>query len=164
MNWADWAIVTILGLSAVISLVRGFVREAMSLVIWVAAFAVAMLFYVRLSVFFDNLIATPSLRLLAAWLALFVGMLILGGLINILLGQLVEATGLSGTDRLLGVIFGVARGLILVMVILIFLPQILPVERDAWWQESLLIPHFLELEGWARQTASDVTNFFKRLI
>ena len=163
MNWADWAIVAILGISVLISVMRGFVREAMSLVVWVSALFVAMWLYQDLASWLVEVIGTVSLRLLTAWLVLFAAVLIGGGLLNYLLGKLIRATGLSGTDRFFGVFFGAARGAIVVLAILIMVPEILPIDQDSWWQESLLIPEFLRFEGWARQTASSVIGFFDRL-
>jgi membrane protein required for colicin V production len=162
MNWVDWAIVGIFGLSVTISLIRGFVREAMSLVVWAAAVIVAMSFYQRLAPWLVDLIASPSLRLLTSWLTLFVIVLILGGLTSYLLAKLIKSTGLSGTDRFLGVFFGIARAVVLVLVVLIVLPEILPVDEDNWWRESMLIPEFLRFESWARETATVVIDFFGR--
>ena len=161
VNWADWAIVAILGLSTVISLVRGFIREALSLFIWAAAFVIAAIFHQQLAAYLTHLVDTPSLRALVAWIALFFGVLISGSLISFLLGQLVESTGLSGTDRLLGAVFGAFRGFIVVMAILIILPGLLPVSQDPWWQQSLLIPYFLTCEDWVMETAGQLLEFFK---
>lgn len=161
MNWADWSIVAILGLSTLISLVRGFIREALSLVIWALAFIGATVFHQELAPLLSNLIETPSLRALTAWVVLFFGILMLGSLVSFLLGQLVKSTGLTGTDRLLGSVFGALRGFILVMAILIILPGILPVTQDSWWQQSLLIPYFLQCEEWVMSVGSDILNFFK---
>ncbi len=164
MTWADWAIIAVLGLSALISVVRGFVKEAVSLLIWVAAAVVASIFHDQLAVWMVDLITTPSLRLLTAWVVLFVVLLIIGGILNYLLGKLVEATGLSGTDRLMGLLFGLARGLIILMTIVILLPNVLPVDQDLWWQESKLIPYFLQYEDWARDTGAAVVDFLKNLL
>lgn len=163
MNWADWAIIAILCLSMTIGLVRGFIKEAISLAVWVAAVALAMLFYQSLATYLVDIISTVSLRFLAAWVVIFVAVLLFGGLLNYLLGKLVEATGLSGTDRLLGLLFGAARGGIIVITILIILPGLLPVEQDAWWQQSILIPQFLHFEDWAREAAAAVSTLIKQL-
>src|SRR5690606_34792426 len=122
MNWADWTIVAILVLSALISVKRGFVREALSLATWVAAILVAMIFGGRLAILLVDHIDTPSLRELVAFTLLFVGTLLVGALVNYVISTLVKVTGLSGTDRLLGMCFGLARGAIIVMALLIFLP------------------------------------------
>ena len=158
MNWADFAIIGILALSSVIGLIRGLMKEAFSLAIWVAAVIIAKTFSPQLSVLLANAIETPSLRELAAFAILFVLTLIIGGMANYLLGALVKMTGLSGTDRMLGVLFGVARGFIIVMLIIVFLPSLLPVDQDPWWQESILVNQLLAFEGWARELFSAVAD------
>lgn len=156
MNWADWAIIGILALSSGIGLIRGLVKEALSLAVWVAAVIIAKTFSPQLAVLLSNAIETPSLRELAAFAVLFVLTLILGAMANYLVGALVKITGLSGTDRLLGLLFGVARGFIIVMMIIVFLPSILPVDQDPWWQQSVLVGQLLQFESWARALFSAV--------
>jgi len=148
MIWIDYVILGIIGLSSIISLVRGFVREALSLVSWVLAFWVAWTFFRELS-FQLAWISVPSVRLGAAFLILFITTLVIGALVNFLIGQLVEKTGLSGTDRMLGILFGAARGAILVA-ILVLLSGLTPFPNDPWWQESQLIRYFQELAVWLR--------------
>lgn len=157
MNWADWVVVAIIVVSALLSLRRGFVKEALSLVTWVAAFIVARVFTDNLSVLLADYIDTPSARVIAAFAILFVLTLIIGALINRLIGLIIEATGLSSTDRLLGMVFGVARGGLLVVVIVALLGMT-PVIQDRWWKESELIPHFALMEGWTRNLASDASD------
>ena len=164
MTWADWAIIAVLGVSALISVVRGFVKEVVSLLIWLTAAIVASIFHDQLAAVMADLIDTPSLRMLAAWIILFVAVLLVGSILNYLLGKLVQATGLSGTDRLLGLLFGTARGLIILMVILTILPKMLPVTEDQWWLESTLIPYFMQYEDWARDTGTAVLDFLKNLL
>lgn len=156
MNWADWAIIGILALSSGIGLIRGLVKEALSLAVWVAAVIIAKTFSPQLAVLLSNAIETPSLRELAAFAVLFVLTLILGAMANYLVGALVKITGLSGTDRLLGLLFGVVRGFIIVMMIIVFLPSILPVDQDPWWQQSVLVGHLLQFESWASELFSAV--------
>lgn len=157
MNWADWVIVVIIIVSALLSLRRGFVKEALSLVTWVAAFIVARVFTDNLSVLLRDYIDTPSARVIAAFAILFIATLILGAIINKLISMIVMATGLSGTDRLLGMVFGIARGGLLVVVIVALLGMT-PVIQDRWWQQSELIPHFALMEGWTRGLASDASD------
>lgn len=159
MNWADWTILVIIGISSLISLKRGFVKEALSLVTWLLAFIVARLFSQPLSVLLEPHIETPSVRIVAAFAMLFIATLIVGILINKLVGALVEATGLSGTDRILGIGFGAARGG-LIVVALVALIGLSPAVNDRWWQESQLIPHFVLMEAWTKEVATE----FGRLI
>jgi membrane protein required for colicin V production len=149
LTWVDWAIVAIIAVSALISLTRGFVKEALSLLTWIIAGLVAWLFGGALAELLVPYIETPSLRVIAACSILFVMTLLLGGLVNYLISQLVKATGLSGTDRFLGMVFGAARGALLV-VVAVGLLSLAPVEADAWWRESLVIPHFLLVADWSK--------------
>ncbi|HDY97907.1 MAG TPA: CvpA family protein [Pseudomonas sabulinigri] len=148
-TWVDWAIIATIVISALISLTRGFVKEALSLVTWILAGLVAWLFGGALAELLAPYIDTPSLRVIAACSILFILTLLLGGLINYLIGQLVKATGLSGTDRFLGMVFGAARGGLLVVVI-VGLLSLAPVEADTWWRESVMIPHFLLVADWSK--------------
>jgi len=167
MNWADWTILAILIISSLISIKRGFVKEALSLVVWILAFMMASLFAGRLELLLVDMITTPSMRQMVAFGLLFATTLIVGAMVNYLVGEVVKMTGLSGTDRLFGMIFGLARGAIVVMALLLLLPGFVPVDQDTWWRESVIIPHFLSLEDWARVTASSLSssasNIFNKL-
>ena len=156
-NWADWIIVAVVILSALMSLARGFVKEALSLFVWVAAFVVGFYFSDSMSPLLQEEIPSPSLRYLAAFGLLFVGTLLAGAVVNFIIGQLIRATGLAGTDRLLGTMFGVCRGVLIVLAILVFLPKLLPVNQETWWKQSVLIPRVLVLENWAQRTLGDVS-------
>jgi len=163
-NWADWTIVAIIGVSCAFSLLRGFVREALSLAAWLLATFVAIAFHERLAVVLARWIHTPSLQLIVAFAALFFATLLLGALVNKLLGTLVAASGLGGIDRLLGMVFGLARGLLIVMAIVIWLPMAMPVKSDPWWGESTLIPHFESSEGLAREAFAAVMGLRQTVV
>lgn len=148
-TWVDWSIIVLIAVSGLISLTRGFVREALSLVVWIAAGAVAWLYGGALAGHLVPYIELPSARVIAACAILFVLTLMVGALLTHLLGLLVNATGLSGTDRLLGMVFGVARGALLV-VIVVGLLSLAPVQQDPWWQQSVLLPDFLMIADWSK--------------
>ncbi len=141
----DWIILGVLGISTLISIRRGFVREALSLATWIAAVIIARLFAGQFTVVLAPYIETESLRLGAAYFILFVATLMVGGMINHLLGEFVRMTGLSGLDRLLGMAFGLARGAIVVTVFVAILHYALPVSEDSWYQQSKLIPEVVVL-------------------
>lgn len=149
MAWLDIAIIGIVALSALISLVRGFVREAFSLAIWVFAFWVSWSFFRDLEVPLRDWIGSPTARLGIAFALLMIATLIVGGLVNYLIIQLVERSGMSGTDRLIGMVFGTARGVLLVAV-LVLLAGLTPLPTEPWWSESSLIGYFEELAYWLR--------------
>jgi membrane protein required for colicin V production len=148
-TWVDWAIVAIVAISALISLSRGFVKEALSLVTWIIAGAVAWMFGGSLSEYLAGYIQTPSARVITGCAIMFVATLIVGAMINYLIGELVRVTGLSGTDRFLGMAFGAARGVLLV-VVAVGLLSLGPVQQDGWWQESQLVPKFLLVADWSK--------------
>lgn len=149
MIWVDYLIIGIIVLSASISIVRGFIKEVLSLVSWALSFWVALTFSPNLSTLLTEYIASPSLRLFAAFFALFIVTLILGALINHLISTLVEKTGLTGTDRALGIIFGLLRG-VAIVILLVLLAGATPMPSDPWWQESVLLEHFERLAISAR--------------
>lgn len=148
-TWVDWAIVAIIAISALISLSRGFVKEALSLVTWIIAGAVAWMFGGSLSEYLAGYIQTPSARVITGCAIMFVATLIVGAMINYLIGELVRVTGLSGTDRFLGMAFGAARGVLLV-VVAVGLLSLGPVQQDGWWKESQLVPKFLLVADWSK--------------
>ncbi len=149
MVWVDYLIIGIIVISAGISIVRGFMKEVLSLISWILAFWVAMMFHSHFSTLLAKYISTPSIRLFLAFFTLFAVTLILGALVNHLICQVVEKTGLTGTDRALGVVFGLLRGLAIVT-ILILAAGATPMPSDSWWQNSLLIDHFVNLALWVR--------------
>jgi membrane protein required for colicin V production len=159
MNWVDFVILGVLFVSSLISLKRGFIKEALSLVGWLAAFAVAMLFSDSLATLFVNSIDSPSVREMLAFALLFAATLIVAAMANYLIGEVVRMTGLSGTDRLFGMIFGSLRGVIVIMAALLLIPPVIPIDQEIWWRESRLIPHFLSMEHWSRQIANVVIEF-----
>jgi membrane protein required for colicin V production len=148
-TWVDWAIIAIIAVSALISLKRGFVKEALSLLIWIVAGAVAWMFGGSLSQYLESYIQTPSARVIAGCTILFVATLLVGGMLNFLIGELIRVTGLDGTDRFLGMAFGAARGALLV-VVGVGLLSLGPVQQDPWWQESRLLPQFLLVADWSK--------------
>jgi membrane protein required for colicin V production len=160
MNWIDYVIVGIILLSAVISIIRGFVKEAISLAIWFSAFFIASQFYIDLAIYltkFDD----PMIRNGVAIAILFVATLLIGGLVNYLISQLVQFTGLTGTDRALGLVFGALRGILIVSAVLFFLDTFTPLSASAWWGTSVLIPEFSLIIEWFFEYLQNNSSFIK---
>lgn len=149
LNWADWTLIVIISLSSLMSLRRGFVKEALSLATWVVAFVVARSFHPNLQTLLVESISEPVLRTIAAFIMLFIGTLLVGAGVNFIVGALIRLTGLTPIDRLLGVAFGMARGLILT-VVLVALVRLTPFEQSDWWKNSVMIENLSILEQWSR--------------
>jgi len=152
--WIDVVILALIALSAILSLFRGFVREAVALATWLVALWVAMAFHEDLAAILSQWIETPSAQKITAFAVLFICVLLLGAIINYLANKLVDKTGLTGTDRLLGIVFGVARGGVIVA-ILVLLAGLTPFPQDPWWQDSQFIGYFEELAMWMRSYLPD---------
>jgi len=149
LNGLDWIILAIVVVSGVISVVRGFVKEALSLASWVLAFWVALAFAAKLAILMPDALESPTVRWVAAAVCLFMVTLIVGGLANFLISTLVEKTGLSGTDRALGVAFGVMRGVAIVAILVLVIGDTAMREAN-WWRDSTLRPYLDPVAAWMR--------------
>jgi len=147
LGWPDYIILGLVGLSVVVGFWRGFIQEVFALAIWLAAFLAAWIFSDPLAEVIGESISLPSARTAVAFAAVFIAVLIVGGLLNYLVGKLVASTGLSGTDRMFGAVFGGVRGVALV-VVLILLAGFTPLPNDPWWQESRTIQSLVPLADW----------------
>jgi membrane protein required for colicin V production len=150
MEYADYVILGIIAISILVGAIRGFVKEAFSLAVWTAAFLVAFQYSGALALQLANHIELPSARTSLAFAGLFISVLLVGGLLTFLVGKLVEKTGLSGTDRLLGGVFGGIRGLFLVLALMLF-ASFTPIPQDSWWQQSRTIQSLIPMAQWAGQ-------------
>lgn len=149
----DWAIIAVLAISTLMSLRRGFLKEALSLGTWIAAFVVARQFHGPMDQLLETQIVDSLMRSIAAFAALFVGTLLVGAALGFLLGALINATGLSSTDRVLGMVFGFARGALIVTVV-IGLLNLTPLVSDSWYTNASLVPHFETVAQWALEQLS----------
>jgi membrane protein required for colicin V production len=149
MAWVDLVIVGIIALSALISLIRGFVKESISLVTWVAAGLLALRYYAPMAELLEPFINSVTLRQWVGGGILFVVTLIAGAIVNFIVSQLVSKTGLSGTDKALGVVFGAARG-VLIVTMVVLLASLTPMPDASWWQESTTIEFFQQLAEWVK--------------
>ena len=161
MIWIDYVIIAVVGFSALVSLIRGFVREALSLVTWGCAFFVASHYYTYLAVWFTGF-DDELVRNGIAIAVLFVATLIVGAIVNYVIGSLVEKTGLSGTDRVLGVCFGALRGVLIVSAMLFFLDTFTGFSKSPDWQQSQLSPQFSYIIRWFFDYLKSTSSFIPR--
>lgn len=154
MEYADYIVLIIIALSVLVGAIRGFVKEAFSLLVWAAAFLVAFQYSGALALQLESYVPLPSARTSLAFAGLFLTVLIVGGLVTFLVGKMVEKTGLSGTDRLLGGVFGGVRGLVLILA-LILVAGLTPIPQDPWWQNSRSIQSLMPLAEWSAKFLPD---------
>ncbi len=143
MNWIDAVVIAIILLSALVGLARGLIREVMSLAVWLAAVGVGYLYYKPFAAILTNYITPPGVRLAVAFVVLVLLVLILGAF----LGALIDKTGLTSVDRALGLLFGAARGGVLVAM-MVFLAGLTPMADETWWQESWAITQSQKAADW----------------
>ena len=136
MTIFDYIVLTILGLSILIGVMRGLLREVLSIAGWVAAFLVAKFYTAQLSPLLPQAISSDSLRYMAAFIILFLATLLVSSLLAIALSQIFEKVGLSFIDRGLGAVFGSIRGLIIVGV-LVFLGGLTDFPKESAWRNAM---------------------------
>ena len=139
MTSFDYAILAILVLSTLFAFWRGLIREIVSLLAWLVALWVAARFAVDFAAWMPAAISGPSARYLAAFACLFLGTVIALELIAFLIARLLRAIGLGFIDRLLGAMFGLARGALIAWV-LVFLGGFTSFPQRDWWRDSVLAP------------------------
>jgi len=136
MTAFDYAVLLIIGLSILLSVMRGLVREVMSLVSWVAAFWIANAYTAQLAPLLPQEIPNVSLRFLAAFLILFLATLLVMSLVTIAVAEFVKTLGLGPMDRVLGASFGLARGLLIVITLLL-MAGLTSLPRQGVWRNAM---------------------------
>lgn len=134
MTVFDYSVVMVVAASLLLGMWRGVVGEIIALVAWILAFLAARAWGAELAQAFSA-IADPALRVVAGWIAVFVIVLIAMALLRLIVQGLLKALGMTVTDRLLGVMFGVARGLIIVMAF-VAVGGMTSLPKEKWWSEA----------------------------
>lgn len=161
MTLIDFGIILIISVLLVLGLIWGFVKIAIALGTWVAASIISFTFAPNLAAsLLQSSIDSPAMRLAVAMGILFVLTIMLGALVSFLVRQIVNKTGLSGLDRILGMIIGASLGLV-VVVALVFVAGLTPMPQYEWWQGSMLIERFEVLAVWLQgYLPNDVSKYF----
>ncbi len=146
--WPDLVILSIIVFSIIVSFIRGFIKELISLVSWVVAAWIALLLAKPISSLF-TFTEVESIRYLVAFLMVFIGMVFLGALVNFVVGKLIRKTPFSLPDRILGVGFGLIRGT-LIITLIVMIAGLTPIPKDKWWQKSYTIGQFETVAIWVR--------------
>ena len=145
----DWGIACLLTASTLVSIWRGFSREAISLLGWVFSFIVANLYAGTAAISLENVIDNAMARLLASWLLIFIAVLLITAFFSKIFSKIVFAVGLGFLDRLLGIVFGFARGVIIAMVLVFLGREVSPVMFKDVLSQSKLVRSTEMLVDWS---------------
>jgi len=149
LTGADLVIVLVLLTSTIIGLLRGFVREIAALAFWVVGIWVAWVEGPRVEPYLGGYLADPAIRPWAARLAVLVVVLFAGYLVGLLLAYILRSAGLGVMDRMIGMLFGMLRGVLLIGVLIMF-GELVHLNHESWWHRSKLIPYGETVGDWLR--------------
>ena len=144
MAMLDYFIIGLIVLSSLMGISRGLVKEALSLAAWIGAFVLAIWIGPAVAKEYASVLGADRMGQLFAFLIVFISTLIVASLLQWLVQKLISSTGLTGTDRFLGLIFGALRGALVVTVLLMICQSFFP--SAEWWQASELKLFFLAFE------------------
>lgn len=157
MSWADYAILGIILVSALLGLVRGFLREVASLLLWMLGFWLAIRYAAVVGDAF-RFVKSDEDRLIIGYVVILVVILIASTVVGMLLKKLVEGSGAGVGDRSLGTLFGTVRGVVIVTT-LIMLGSMALTPQPRWWRESKLIPYAAPLVNMVRRMVPAKVDF-----
>ena len=163
MSSVDYVIIAIIVISTLIGVWRGFVREALSLLVWIAAFWLSYVWAGTFESYLSSWISERSLRLIAVFVLLFLAVHIVGFVVTRLLTILLETIGLSGMDRMAGGGFGIVRGAVLVAAVVLVVGMT-PLAKEPLWQHSYMVTLFSKGLAWVqRYYPLDVNTVFAQV-
>lgn len=137
MTAFDYAVLAIIGLSVLFSIMHGLVREVLALAAWLVAFVVARMWAGNAVPYVPSAVTDPTLRTVIAFVVVFLVALIAMGFLTRAVSALVRASGLGFVDRGLGAVFGFARG-VLIVTIVVLIAGMTPLPRDSAWRNAVL--------------------------
>lgn len=164
MTWLDYAVIAVLVVSTLVSLMRGIVKEVLSLAAWAVAFGVAWYYANGVATLFAGYVQVAWLRYVVSFLIILLATLLLASMFSRFIGMVVKTSGMGVSDRLWGMVFGLARGVVVVSLLTVVISA-MPVRDEPWWKESVLLPYFLGATQWLmdRVPQADIENAVERL-
>ena len=164
MQGADYIIVAVVGVSVVLGIVRGFVREAVALAAWLVGIFVAWRYSDFLHPYLGGLLETPEQKAWAARSIMMLLVLLAGALVGAILAWVTHtAAGLSIMDRILGFLFGLTRGAVLIGLAVI-VGQTLKLDGERWWQRAQLMPYAEYVAEWLQGYAGESRELARRAL
>lgn len=148
LNFVDIAILAVIALSSLFGIARGLVKEVLSLVIWVAAVVVAYNYSDSVSPMLSSITSNATAQYALAFVIIVIAVLIAGSILNALISNLVSFAGLQASDKILGAVFGMARGVLICAILVYFATSVY--SQEPWWQESLTLPYIERVIDWVQ--------------
>ena len=160
LNILDIVIIAIITISGLVGIFRGFVREIMSLVGWIVSAWLAWRFAYVFAPVFDSIIDSPDVRKAASFISIFLVSLVLFALLSYFISKIMSKSALKGTDRTLGMVFGLLRGAIIIAVLAVLI-QSTEFSKESWWTGSMLKEYFLLLAAYGMALMpTEISRFF----
>ncbi len=147
LHWIDYVILGVLALSVLTGLIRGFVRELVALSVWIAAIWVAYTYAPQISPWFRSYFHDAKIQYAASFIVLLLATLLVGSLLSSTLSFILNRSPLKGTDRMLGMGFGLARGMFIVA-LLIGILNLTALTKEETFKHALLYAKFKPLSTW----------------
>ncbi len=140
MNWLDYLLIVLVACSLIAGIMRGLLREVIALVTWITAIWVAWHYSSLVESYLGGALANENVRTWAARALIFIVIVLVGGVIGLLVSHLVRLSIFNGTDRAVGGLFGLLRGLVMAG-LFVMLCHAVRLEGEPWWHRSLLVPY-----------------------
>jgi membrane protein required for colicin V production len=137
MTVVDIAVLAIVGFSIALGVLRGLVREVLALVAWVAAFLLSNFLAPEAARLLPRGMGSEEIRMLVSYVVVFIIVLVALSVLAVLASKLVKVVGLGASDRVVGGVFGLARGVLVVM-ILVLLAGLTSLPRQSAWRDAIL--------------------------
>jgi membrane protein required for colicin V production len=154
MTIFDYVLLLIMGVSIAISVVRGLVREVLSLASWIGAFLVAKFGAPVVASWLPGAVSHPNVRLGMGFVLVLVATVLLFSLLSLQIAKVVKITGLTGTDRTLGALFGLARGCLIAMIAVLF-GGLTPLPQERYWREAMFSAPLQRAATWIAPVLPD---------
>ncbi|MCA0403891.1 MAG: CvpA family protein [Proteobacteria bacterium] len=147
LHWVDLAIIGIIALSILTGLIRGFVKELIALCVWILAIWLAFNYSTSLDPWLQKYIHDKTIRTVASFIIILLAVLISGGIVNAILGFILKRSGLSSTDRVLGMGFGFIRGTFIVALLMVVI-KMTSLPHEQYSKDSVLYAKFDPMVNW----------------
>jgi membrane protein required for colicin V production len=147
MTWIDAVIIALILVSTAVGIWRGFVRETLSLLAWIVSFWLAIVAAPHVAPYLSSVTDSETARAVLAFVLVFVAALFVAGLVNHLVVSLVRTAGLGGADRVVGMLFGLARGVAVVAAVMV-VGLVAGADAEPWWRESRALGALMPIAAW----------------